>query len=377
MRFETLLCWRRSDRPPLKRPLPATCMSRGGGRLSLLMILAVGLAGCGGESSEAADEPAGEAATPIAAVEMQPRDLSRELRLSARVEPRARVRLAARTDGVVKAVQVEEGDRVGQGDILVELDVAEERAELARAVAHAEEARLEYARSAELRDEGIASRASYERARAALRSAESEQALWQARVDYGALAAGRDGVITERMVEPGEAVAARDALLELVDITTLVLRPGVSELDVRDLVVGQDVPIRLDAFPDTDYVAEIRRIFPAASPDSQQVTVEIALPAEAADNGVRPGNLARIRMTVDERPNALAVPAAAIGEDDDARYVYVVVDEQLERRTVETGVTRGPWTEITEGLEEGEIVLATNPIDMREGQRVRIVGWRG
>nr|WP_051076329.1 efflux RND transporter periplasmic adaptor subunit [Thioalkalivibrio sp. ALMg11] len=335
------------------------------------------LTACGSGNEAGANDEGGEAATPIAAVELQPRDLSRELMVSARVEPMARVRLAARTDGVVEAVHVEEGDRVEQGETLVELDVAEERAELARAEAHAEEARLEYARSSELRDEGIASRASYERARAALRSAQSEQALWQARVDYGTLAAGRDGVITERMVEPGEAVAARDTLLELVDVTTLVLRPGVSELDVRDLVVGQDVPIRLDAFPDTDYVAEIRRIFPVASPASQQVTVEIALPTEAAENGVRPGNLARIRMTVDDRPDALAVPAAAIGEDGDQRYVYVVVDEQLERRTVETGVTRGPWTEITDGLEAGEIVLATNPIDMREGQRVRIVGWRG
>ncbi len=376
MRLDTLFLRRRSARPFLPRSPRAVPLPRWLGGL-LLVVLALGLGGCGGEPSQAGDEPAAEAATPIAAVELQPRDLSRELMVSARVEPRAWVRLAARTDGVVEAVHVEEGDCVEQGETLVELDVAEERAELARAEAHVEEARLEYARSAELRDEGIASRASYERARAALRSAESEQALWQARVDYGTLAASRDGVITERMVEPGEAVAARDTLLELVDTTTLVLRPGVSELDVRDLVVGQDVPIRLDAFPDADYVAKIRRIFPAASPDSQQVTVEIALPAGAADNGVRPGNLGRIRMTVDERPDVLAVPAAAIGEDGDQRYVYVVVDEQLERRTVETGVTRGPWTEITDGLEEGEIVLATNPIDMREGQRVRIVGWRG
>ncbi|WP_416200032.1 efflux RND transporter periplasmic adaptor subunit [Thioalkalivibrio versutus] len=353
----------------------ASATRRAGVALAFALVLS--LTACGNGNDAGANDEGGEAATPVAAVELQPRDLSRELMVSARVEPRAWVRLAARTDGVVEAVHVEEGDRVEQGDTLIELDVAEERAELARAEAHVEEARLEYARSAELRDEGIASRASYERARAVLRSAESERSLWQARVDYGTLAASRDGVITERMVEPGEAVAARDTLLELVDTTTLVLRPGVSELDVRDLVVGQDVPIRLDAFPDADYVAKIRRIFPAASPDSQQVTVEVALPAEAAVNGVRPGNLARIRMTVDERPDALAVPAAAIGEDGDQRYVYVVVDEQLERRSVETGVTRGPWTEITDGLADGEIVLATNPIDMREGQRVRIVGWRG
>lgn len=346
-------------------------------KIALGLVMVVALSACSESSEGGSANDEAEAATPIAAVEVQPRDLSRELLVSARMEPMARVRLAARADGVVEAVHVEEGDRVEQGDTLVELDVAEERAELARAEARAEEAQLEYDRSSELRDEGIASRASYERARAALHSAESEQALWQARVDYGTLGAGRDGVITERLVEPGEAVAARDTLLELVDTSTLVLRPGVSELDVPDLVVGQDVPIRLDAFPEVDHVAEIRRIFPAASPDSQQVTVEIALPAEAADNDVRPGNLARIRMTVDERPDALAVPAAAVGEDGDDRYVYVVVDEQLERRTVQTGVTRGPWTEITEGLEEGDIVLATNPIDMREGQRVRIVGWRG
>jgi len=107
------------------------------------------------------------------------------------------------------------------------------------------------------------------------------------------------------------------------------------------------------------------------------VPIEVVLPADAVDRGVRPGFLARIRITVDERGGTLAVPAAALGEDGQKRYVYLVRDERLARRTVEPGVTRGEWTEIRAGLEPGDIVLATNPIDMRDGQRVRIVGWRG
>ena len=55
----------------------------------------------------------------------------------------------------------------------------------------------------------------------------------------------------------------------------------------------------------------------------------------------------------------------------------MISDEQLARRVIKPGVTRGQWTEVLDGLERGEIVLATNPIDMRDGERVRIVGWRG
>ncbi len=318
-----------------------------------------------------------EAATPIAAVELQPRDLSRELAVSARVRPLAEIRLAARSGGTVEEVHVEIGDQVEADDLVVKLDVAEERAELARAEAHAEEARLDYERTTELRERDVASSADYERARAALRSAESERDLWQTRVDYGRVRASRDAVVTERFIEPGEAVDVGDTLLVLSATETLVLRPGVSERDVRHLTPGQTVPVHLDALPDEPLEARIRRIFPSADRETQRVAVEVALPEDAAAAGVRPGNLGRIGMMVDERPEALAVPAAAIGEDEQGRYVYVVEDEALTRRSVERGVTRGPWTEIVDGLEEGEVVLATNPLDMSAGERVRIVGWRG
>ena len=352
-------------------------LSRAGGHL-VPLLLALGLAACGdGNSHETSTAPRAERTTPVAAVAIQPRDLSRQIALSGTVQPRNRIRLASRTAGTVKSVHFEEADPVERGTLLAELDMSEPQAELARARALRVEAELEYRRAAELRESRIISPAEYQRAQATLEVAESEVRLWETRVDFGRIVAPVDAVITARHVEPGEAVQAHDTLFELASMENLVIRLGVSELDVVHLRSSQPVPVRLDAFPDLEMRGEVRRIFPVADPVSRLITVEVALPASAAESGVRPGYLARMRLSVDERPDALAVPAAALGEDGDARYVYVIRDERLERRPVEPGVTRGPWTEIVSGLEAGEIVLATNPIDMRDGQRVRIVGWRG
>ena len=346
-------------------------------RLFCPVLIVMVSAGCAGDPADEAEPGSARQSTPIAAVELQPRDLSRELALSGSVEPRVRIRLASRTSGTLRRVGPEEGDRVSVGEVLAELDMSEEEAELRRARAQEEEARLSYERASNLRERQAISQSEYENASVALQVAESDRSLWQTRVAFGQVSAPRDAVVTARYFEPGEAVQARETLFELAAMDELVLRLGVSELDVVHLQPGQSVPIRLDAMRGELLEGSIRRIFPGAEADSRLVTVEVSLPEGAAEQGVRPGFLGRIRMPVDPRPEAIAVPASAIGEDGDSRYVYVVEDDTLKRREIRTGVTRGQWTEVTEGLEAGEIVLATNPLDMQEGQAVRVVGWRG
>lgn len=334
------------------------------------------LAACGSGDGAAPAPNAVAPPTPVAAIEIEPRDLSRQLSLSGTVEPRVTVRLAARTSGAVEEVLVEAGDEVEAGQLLVRLDISEARAELARARAELESARLDHRRAQELRDRGVVSAAQYETARVARQVAESELALWQTRVEFGRVHSPLKAVVAERFIEPGEAVQAQDTLFELAALDELVIRLGVSELDVVHLVPGQAVPVRLDAFPDKQLAATIRRISPLAQPGNRLITVEVALPPDASALGVRPGFLARVSMAIDPRPDALVVPASAIGLHEGRPYVFVIADEQLRRRHVERGVTRGQWTEIVSGLEPGETVLASNPLEMRDGQNVRIVSLR-
>lgn len=334
------------------------------------------LTGCG-QADENGDDERAEVGTPIAAVEIQPRDLSRQLRTSGVIEPRVKIRLASHATGLLKAVHVEEGDPVKTGELLAELDMSEAAAELARAQARAEQAYQDYLRLELLQERNLISQSEYELARTAYEVAASEEDLWQTRVDFGLIRSPQDAVVTARYVEPGEAIEAQETVFELAALDQLVVRLGVSELDIVHLRQGDRVDLQLDARPELPLRGEIRRIFPAADPQSRLTTVEIRLPEDSIERGVRPGFLARVRMDIDRRENALAVPASAIGEDGGDHYVYVVVDDRLQYRRVEIGVTRGQWSEILSGLEVDEIVLATNPIDMSEGQAVRIVGWRG
>jgi membrane fusion protein, multidrug efflux system len=315
---------------------------------------------------------------PVQAAEVIPRDLSRSVRVSAPVEPLRTIRLATSVEGIVREVLVEEGDRVQAGAIVAHLDVAEQRAELARARARLEERRAHLARLEDLRRRDYVDAGTYDSARAELDIAASEVALWETRVGFGTIRATADGTVVARHVEPGEAVSRHAPVVDIADLAALVLRLGVSELDVVALQPDAAVAVQVDALgPARELDARIRRIFPAAEATSRLVVVEVELP-DAAEHGVRPGYLARAELLVDRRERTLAVPAGAVGELDNGHYVMAIgAEDRLERRLVRPGITRGGWQEILEGLAPGDRIVATNPLDLSEGTRVRIVGWAG
>ena len=263
------------------------------------------LAGCQPQTTSSASE---REATPVAAHQVGTRDLSRPLRLAATVEPRALISLAARTEGTVQRVEVEEGDRVRAGQLLARLDVAEAAAELARAEAQMASAKLDFDRAIELRRRGVATEIEYQAAEVALQVARSQRDLWRSRVAYGRIEAPHDSTIIARHIEVGEAVETQSTLFELADLEQLVLRLGVSELDVVHLRQSQSLPVTLDALPELRLEGVVRRIFPAALGTSRLITVEVLLPASAWEQGVRPGFLARIDAAVDPRPDTLVVP---------------------------------------------------------------------
>ena len=346
-------------------------------KLLLWFPLFLLLAACGNDETFSDNGGRDKRSTPVAAAIVEPRDLSRYLNISAKVAPRMIIRLAARTSGTLEDVLVDVGDNVKKGQLLARLDAAEQNAELARATAEEERAELDYQRTADLHKRGVASRAQYQQALADWQVRRSERELWETRLAFTRVVSPRDAVVTARHIEPGEAIQQQGALFELSVMDELLVSPGVSELDVVHLRVGQAVPIQLDALPDLQLLGEISRIFPAASARARLLTVEVSLPQDATHKGVKPGFLARLSIAVDAREQVLTVPSAAIGSHEGQSYVYVIDDERLQRRMIEVGVSRGQWTEVLNGLGSGEVVLASNPIDMRDKQRVRIAGWRG
>jgi len=332
------------------------------------------LSACSPESESSGQQNTRERSSlPVRAYEVSQRDLSRRIQLSSPVETLRTIELAARTAGIVREVFVETGDRVSAGQLLGELDVREQRAELARAEAALREAQTNFDRLKRLRDSNYIDEASFITARSTLDIAESDVELWRTRVDFGRIVSPIDGHVIGRMVEPGASIGSLATAFEIANLNELVVRIGVSELDVGEITVGSEVPLSVDALRDSGpLTGTVRRIFPAADGASRLLTVEIALP-DAFEQGVRPGFLARADLLVDYKENVLAVPAGSVGMGEQ-QYVMVINDDsELVRRAVSTGVIRGDWREILGGLEPGDQIVSSNPLDLAEGDLVRVV----
>jgi len=320
----------------------------------------------------AARPPDVRPAVPVATVAVQRRDLARSVTVTGPVEPARIVTVSAQIAGIVRSVAVEEGAAVSAGDLLVELDDRETRAQLRRAEALLASARAAYERSGVLLQDSFVSQVEYEQARAAFEVAASDVTLWETRLSFTRIAAPSNGVVIARTVEVGGAVSTNQPLFEIADISSMVVRTQVSELDVVHVTEGTRVSVILDAFPDQTFPGSIRRIFPSADPVSRLVPVEIALRSTPPAVRIRSGFLARVTLPVDRRANALVIPASAVAVANDGPYVFVVNADTLIRRSVDLGLATGGWVESTNGVEEGEHVVTSGLAALRPGMIVRV-----
>jgi membrane fusion protein, multidrug efflux system len=160
----------------------------------------------------------------------------------------------------------------------------------------------------------------------------------------------------------------------VADVSTLVVRVGVTDAHAAGFTVGQPARITVDAMPGRTWEGTIRRIFPSADPDTRLHPVEFALAPGGDGPPPAPGYMARVRIDADSRPDVLAVPnEALLASAGQSPFVYVVEDERLVRREVVPGASRGDWTEMVEGLAAGDLVVASNPGSLREGMLVRVI----
>ncbi len=347
-------------------------------RLLAFIGAALFVAACSAEGSPgpASDDDADESSTPVAGYKLEPLDLSKTARTSGTIEAVERIRLKSQIGGVLTTLNVEEGDSVRAGDILATSELAELRAELRRAQAEATKFRRQYERKKPLVDREAIRQAEVDDLSSELEIAESEVELWETRIELSQVRAPKDAVVTERHVDPGGYVSADEPIVDLADLSTLVVPVRLSERDVVHLDRDQPVQIMVDAYPLRPLDGSIRRVFPTADADSRRVTVEVAIDELPDDMVVQPGFLARLSLPVDRRDEALAIPdAALLASSPDDRFVYVIEDDHLVQRSVTTGVARRNLTEVVDGLEAGDVIVGTNPTNLREDTRVHVSEW--
>jgi membrane fusion protein, multidrug efflux system len=272
----------------------------------------------------------------------------------------------------IRAIRFDSGQRVRQGQVLVEMANVEQAADLAEARAADEAAQQELRRYQELFDRGFASQARLDTVRAAADAAHARVEAGGSRIADRTIRAPFSGVVGLRTASPGQYVQPGTQIGTLDDISEIKLDFDVPESRLAQLATGVAITARTAAFPDRTFEGAIAQVDSRVDPATRSVRVRAILPNR--EEQLRPGML----MTVEVRSNprdALATPEIAILDQADGAYVFRVnqgeAGQVVERVRIETGQRSGGMAEVLSGLNEGDLIVTEGVQAVRPGQPVR------
>lgn len=306
----------------------------------------------------------------VNALTIQPEVLPQSLEAFGSLEAIKQVTLSPEVPGRVVAIHFEAGDATKQGDTLVQLYDAPERADRDAAVAKAEFAKLQVERSQELAPTGAESRQVLQQRTAELEQAEAAVKQLAARIEQKTIRAPFTGNIGIRRISVGEYVNAGDAIATLAALDKLYVNFTVPQQALVKLAVGGKVMVHTDAFPDKNFVARINAIDPVVGADTRNVAVQATL--SNPEQQLRPGMYTTVSIELAARAGAIAVPTTAIVTSASGDSVLVVRENKAQVVPVVTGQRIGTRVVVDKGLATGDVVIVNGQLRVQPGATVAI-----
>ncbi len=331
---------------------------------------ALALAGCGDGQQPVAEK--GAAPVRVAVVETAP--AAESLRAVGVVAPADEVRLSFKSGGVVRSIEVQQGERVRAGQLLATLMQDEVAAAVAQARAVAEQAARDLERGRALLADEVATREQVEGLSTAnaVAQAQLRTAVFNAR--HSRIEAPADGVVLRKLAEPDELVAAGQPVLVVGNTGGgWIVRAALSDRDVVRVQEGLVAEVSLDAFPGRSFTATVTEI--AAAADPQTGTYEMKLAVDPAGARFVQGLVAKVVITGDETESVAVVPVTSLLEADGREAtVFVVAESGVARRVaVQTGRLLGERVEVTGGLAPGDRVVTEGAAWLDDNDAVRVL----
>jgi RND family efflux transporter MFP subunit len=330
--------------------------------------------------------------------------VAQRLQTNATLEAFEETDLFAKISGYLSDVRVDIGDHVKAGQVLSVIYVPEMEKELAEAKAQVDskQSSLESARRQldhykanitlqdallKRREELSAGhwisdrvldevRANADIAKADLGVAEANRALAADQVKvaaataekiktllaYSEIVAPFDGVVARRLVNRGDLVQAATAtrttpLFTVQRIDIIRVFCDVPENDVPQLRVADPAIVKPYGFDGEPFIGKVTRFSTRLNPETRNMRTEIDLPNP--QERLYPGMYAEVSLEMNRRPDALTVPAAAVGSDGEGKFVYTITDTRITRLAIKIGLADNDRIEVTEGLSDETPVVAT------------------
>lgn len=317
------------------------------------------------------------AALPVQTLHLQRRDLARTLTLPGNVSPWLQATLYAKVPGYLKSMGADKGDVVKKGQLLAVLDApeVEQLFQQADADYRIKQVTFERLRNVWRENPDVIAKQDVDLAEAAAKATKYLRDSRRSMLEYTKVFAPFDGTITARFADPGAFIPAATGsatqsipLFTVMDLDTI--RIYVSVPQETALWANQGIPAVLTAreLPGQEFLGAITRTTTALDPSTRTLLVEIDLPNP--NHRLRPGMFVTAKLILEEHPQALALPPAALVSDKTGKSVFVVEGGTAKRVAVKTGLDDGAWVEVIEGLQENMEVIVVGKTGLTEGQAV-------
>ena len=327
-------------------------------------MLALALGACSKKSHEAVlgdDLPV--IATRVQTVESKPHTATEEVTGSVRAKLSSLVE--AKSTGRIEKMLVVPGQRVKQGEVLVQLDAREIQAKLDQARAVRDQSETSLKRYTALLANKVTPQADFDNVQSANRVAKAALAEAETNLGYMTITAPFDGVITKKSADVGDLATPGKTLLEIEDPTALRFEADVPEAIIAAIKSGAKLPIRIG---NVEVVGAVSEIAPVADVQSRTFLVKLDLPQT---QGLRTGQFGRVAVPLSET-SVLRIPAIAVVQRGQMEIVFVVQNGRAQLRLVKTGKHFGDEVELVSGVEAKEQVAVENVSRLADGQRVEV-----
>lgn len=314
-------------------------------------------------------------------------DLTRIVYLNGTLQPLQMVNVNAQVDGEIAEVLVREGDAVKKGQTLARFETVELIARLNERNAALDGARAQqslaqknFDKVQNLFSKKYISQSDYDAAQNQLTIAVSNVKAAESGVDLAkkSLADAEvksplDGIVSERIAEPGQRTAMHVKIFVVVNLKELEFTASVPSADIPLIHIGQTANFWVDGFGTRTFSATVTRINPMASAGSRTYYVYLRVPNE--DQALRGGMLAKGDLVVDTKTNVLSVPGSAVRDNASGeKVVYLIQNGTIQETPVEIGLvdTASSMIEIKKGISAGAILL-NNRAKVESGRSVHLL----
>ncbi|MCK4225142.1 MAG: efflux RND transporter periplasmic adaptor subunit [candidate division Zixibacteria bacterium] len=311
------------------------------------------------------------------------------------IEPKNQISVKSKISGIVKKVFVEMGDSVKKGDRLVEirpdptpLEFAEAKRQVEIDSVNYENQKKEYLRTKELLAKKLVSQQDFDQASRGAGEAELRLKLSQERLSLiergktniagrkieSVIKASITGTVLERKINVGDPVVpltsyqAGTELFTLADMNELIFRGTVDEIDVGKLKEGMTTLLKIGALPNDTIEGVLYKISPKAKKEENATLFDVEIKiTQTGPSLLRAGYSANADIIIKKKEDILLIPERLVEFVEDTAFVQVKdsASGEIEKKTIETGLSDGLNIEVTEGLKEGDLLMEKPPKEIK------------